>query len=139
MDLSLRAIGKTIVWSAAFKDAMEDLCAAHFLPDSLPERIGAVPVKTAGILLVWPMPPGGEGGHAVSRSPQGRRLTTDLSEPFIGLGADIPDGLVTEIPVTSYRHAKHGLCLALQFQKATFLYKESRGSAIGLLDDCEDD
>lgn len=138
MDLSLRAIGKTIVWSVAFKEAMEDLCAAHFLPDSVPECLGAAPVKNAGILLLWPLPPGEPGGHPVSRSPQGRRLTTDLSEPFTGLGADIPEGLVTEIPVTSYRHAKHGLCLALQFQRATFLYKESRGSAIGMLDDFED-
>lgn len=135
MDVSLRAVGKTIVWSADFKQAMEDICAARFLPDHMPERLGAAPVKNAGLLLIWPMAPGEEGGHAVTRSPQGRRVTTDLSEPFEGVGADIPEGLVTEIPVTSYRSAKHGLCLALQLQRATFLYKESRGSAIALLDD----
>ncbi|HWI52237.1 MAG TPA: hypothetical protein VNT01_08845 [Symbiobacteriaceae bacterium] len=135
MEISLRAVGKTIVWSPDFKQAMEELCAARLVPDTLPERIGAAPMKNAGLLLLWPLPAGTSDGHEVHRSPQGRRVTTDLSEPFTGLGADIPDGLVTEIPVTSYRSPKHGLCLALQFQKATFLYKESRGSAIGLMDD----
>lgn len=137
MAISLRAVGKTIVWSKDFKQAMEDLCAARLVPDTLPERIGAAPVKNVGLLLLWPLPSGDATGHLVARSPQGRRVTTDLSAPFAGLGADIPDGLVTEIPFTSYRCTKHGLCLALQFQKATFLYKESRGSAIGLLDDFE--
>lgn len=135
MEISLRAVGKTIVWSTDFKQAMEELCAARLVPDTLPERIGAAPVKNAGLLLLWPLPSGEAGGHPVCQSPKGRRVTTDLAEPFAGLGADIPDGLVTEIPFTSYRSTKHGLCLALQFQKATFLYKESRGSAIGLLDD----
>lgn len=137
-DVSLKAVGKTIVWSSTFKQAMEELCAARDLEDDLPERIGTAPVKQSGLLLVWPLEPGAKGGHIVSRSPRGRRLTTDLSEPFAGLGADIPAGLVIEIPVTTYRHAKHGLCLALQFQKATFLYKQSRGSAIGLLDEDEE-
>ncbi|HWI62553.1 MAG TPA: hypothetical protein VNT75_11980 [Symbiobacteriaceae bacterium] len=135
MDISLKAIGRTIIWSSDFKQAMEDLCAARFLPDSLPGRLGTTAVRNAGLLLVWPLKPGEEGGHEVHTSPQGRRVTTDLSEPFSDLGADIPEGLVTDIPVSSYRHAKHGLCLALHLQKATFLYKESRGSAIGLMDD----
>lgn len=139
IDVSLKAVGKTIVWSSAFRQAMEQLCAARDLDDDLPERIAAAPVRQSGLLLIWPLEPGAPGGHPVNRSPRGRRLTTDLSEPFTGLGADIPDGLVTEIPVTTYRHAKHGLCLALQFQKATFLYKQSRGSAIGLLDDVDDE
>jgi hypothetical protein len=137
IEVSLKAVGKTIVWSNRFKQAMEQLCAARDLDDDLPERVATAPVKQSGLLLIWPLEPGAAGGHPVHRSPQGRRLTTDLSEPFTGLGADIPDGLVTEIPVTTYRHQKHGLCLALQFQKATFLYKQSRGSAIGLIDDDE--
>jgi hypothetical protein len=139
LNVSLKAVGKTIVWSSTFKQAMEQLCAARDLEEELPERVATAPVKQSGLLLIWPLEPGAKGGHIVNRSPRGRRMTTDLSEPFTGLGADIPEGLVTEIPVTTYRHAKHGLCLALQFQKATFLYKQSRGSAIGLLDDDDEE
>lgn len=139
MDMSLKAVGKTIIWSSDFKQAMEDLCAARSLPDSMPARLGAMPVRNSGLLLVWPLKPGEAGGHEVHASPRGRRVTTDLSQPLADLGANIPDGFVTEIPVSSYRHAKHGLCLALQLQKATFLYKESRASAIGLMDEFPDE
>jgi hypothetical protein len=137
MEHSLRAVGKVIIWSPPFKKAMARLAILRGLPDGLPAAVNAVALRPQGVLLIYPQGGKEPDGYPLSASPQGRRVTTDLSAVFAELGADIPEGLVTEIPFTPYRSTKHGICLALQFQKATFLYKESRGSAIGLQDDWE--
>ena len=133
MEGTVSAIGTTLSWSAAFRAAMEELCAVHGVPGPVPVRVGLMPVKAEGVILVWPVGAEDPAGITVTASANARRVTNDLAEAFAKLGAHIPPGIATEMPFARYQ-AKHGQCLALSLSKANFLYKRSRGSAIGLLD-----
>lgn len=134
MDGNVLAIGTTLSWSVAFKESMEALCSVHGVAGPVPSRVGLSAVKGEGLLLVWPTGPDEPDTVPVIASAQARRVTTDLSDAFAKLGAFIPPGIASEIPFGPYHSPKYGQCLALHLAKATFLYKRSRGSAIGLLD-----
>lgn len=135
MDITLQVSGTTMVWSAEFRSAMEQLCLARGLPPVVPACLISVTLKPEARVLLWP----GRGllpdGHAVRVSPAGRRVTNDLAEPLASLNVDLPEGIVIEVPVFPYTSPHYGPCLALHFPKATFLYRRSRASAIGRQDE----
>lgn len=131
MDVSLLAAGATIEWSAAFRGALAELSESRGLAGAVPEWLAAVPLRSEGVLLVWPGSVEETDSYPVHVSPGGRRVTTQLDGPFAHLGVSLPHGIVIEVPVGPYFSPKYGHCLALSFQRATFLYRRSKGSAIG--------
>ena len=134
-DILLQAKGCTLVWSAPFRQAMKVLCAERGLPATLPTSVAVSTVRGKGLLLVRPAQAGDTKPVPVHMSPGGRRISTTVPEAFAELNIALPDGIVIEVPVIFYTCPRNGLCLALQFQQGNFLYRLSKGSAIGLQDD----
>jgi hypothetical protein len=134
VDVSLLAAGCAIEWSATFREAMAELCSARGVRKTVPAGLSAAPLRSEGILLVWPRDSSGPGIHPVRVTPAGRRITTDLAGPLAELGVALPHGIVIDVPVGPYYSPKYGHCLALFFPRATFLYRRSKGSAIGQQD-----
>jgi len=127
-------VGTALSWSPAFREAMGCLCQARGMAGPTPPRVGTAIVKSEGLILLWPAGNDESTSVPVSSSPRVRRVSCELAEALGRFGAGIPPGIVVEVPFVPYHNPTHGNCLALQLTRATFLYKRSRGSAIGLLD-----
>jgi hypothetical protein len=134
-DILLQVKGCTLVWSGSFRQAMKALAQSRGLPASIPMSVAVNFVKGKGLLLIRPAEASDQEPVPVRVSPQGRRMTSEHPAAFASLGVDLPDGILVEVPAIPYICPRHGHCLALQFQKATFLYRQSKGSAIGLQDE----
>ncbi|HEY3367479.1 MAG TPA: hypothetical protein VGK74_20680 [Symbiobacteriaceae bacterium] len=135
---SLRAIGTTLIWPADFRAAMAALCRRRGLPAGIPATVKIAIVEAQGILLMWPCRAGDPDGFSVRVSPAGRRVSLKLTDAFSVLKVGLPAGVTIGVPVSPFRSPRHGRCLALHFNQAEFLYKQSRSSAIGLLPDRTD-
>jgi len=130
--LSVRVFGHTVEWQAKFRDAMLSLCETRGVPGPYPDLVGAAALRAEGLLLIWPMAIGERPPLKGRVSRKGKRFLSDLPEAFRDLKLSLPDGVSIGVPVVPYQHGAHGPCLALQFSRASFLYRRSRASAIAL-------
>jgi hypothetical protein len=130
--VSVRAAGATIAWSAGFRLLMTSLCTERQVPGPVPAGILAAVLRPKGLVLLWPCLPGTPEALPVVRPPKEGQLTTDLTPSFAALGIHLPEGVVIDIPVVPYHSPNHGPTLALEFNRASFLYRQSRISAIGI-------
>ncbi|MGE5674283.1 MAG: hypothetical protein ACM3XM_10400 [Mycobacterium leprae] len=109
---------------------MRLLCRERDLNPGSSFSLQAAVLEHQGIMLLWPCRPDTPYSFPVRLSPR-RRATTDIAAAFEALHVRLPTGVTIRIPVSHFFSTRFGRCLALHFNAAEFLYRNSRPAALG--------
>lgn len=134
MNTALRVKGSTLHVPACGRAALAELHQARNGLAELPVRIWAAAERKEGRLLLWPAFPLDLDAYPLRVSPGGRQVALRLPDLLAELNLRLPPGIVVAVPYRWQQTEAYGWVLALPFREGVFLYRNSHGSAIGLLD-----